>query len=136
MGALDSLAADRTTLMIAHRLATVVNADQIVVMRHGQVIEQGTHRQLVAADGTLIDGNLPDPARTDFHISDMQIDAKEPAVVYNGSADNQYLVVWSGETSATIDGKYDIYGQLVAADGTLINAAGPMAYPTRAPAKP
>ncbi|MEM7708829.1 MAG: ABC transporter ATP-binding protein/permease [Pseudomonadota bacterium] len=51
MGALDDLAANRTTLMIAHRLATVVNADQIVVMRDGHVVEQGSHQQLIAADG-------------------------------------------------------------------------------------
>lgn len=37
--------------MIAHRLSTVRNADNIVVMSEGQVVEQGTHTQLVAADG-------------------------------------------------------------------------------------
>ncbi len=51
LGALDQLADNRTTLMIAHRLATVVNADQIVVMSDGQVVEQGSHTQLLTADG-------------------------------------------------------------------------------------
>jgi ATP-binding cassette subfamily B protein len=41
----------RTTLVIAHRLATVLKADRIVVMDEGRVVEQGTHRQLVAAGG-------------------------------------------------------------------------------------
>jgi len=41
----------RTTLVIAHRLATILNCDRIVVMDGGQVVEQGTHAQLVAAGG-------------------------------------------------------------------------------------
>jgi ABC-type multidrug transport system fused ATPase/permease subunit len=41
----------RTTLVIAHRLSTIRNADQIVVMAQGQVVEAGTHDQLVAKDG-------------------------------------------------------------------------------------
>ena len=38
----------RTTVVIAHRLSTVINADNIVVFAHGEVVEQGTHRQLIA----------------------------------------------------------------------------------------
>jgi ATP-binding cassette subfamily B protein len=49
--ALERLMKDRTTLVIAHRLATVRAADRIVVMDQGRIIEQGTHAQLQAAGG-------------------------------------------------------------------------------------
>ena len=50
--ALESAMQGRTTLVIAHRLATVQQADRIVVLEHGRIVEQGTHTALVAAGGT------------------------------------------------------------------------------------
>ncbi|WP_306831700.1 ABC transporter transmembrane domain-containing protein [Neorhizobium huautlense] len=49
--ALDGLMKDRTTIVIAHRLATVLKADRIVVMENGHIVEQGTHHSLAADDG-------------------------------------------------------------------------------------
>ncbi|OYR50336.1 multidrug ABC transporter ATP-binding protein [Halorubrum sp. Ea1] len=48
---LDELAADRTTFVIAHRLSTVTDADTTLVLEDGEVVERGTHDDLLAADG-------------------------------------------------------------------------------------
>jgi ATP-binding cassette subfamily B protein len=50
-GELDRIARGHTTLVIAHRLSTVMDADQILVMDHGRILERGTHRDLLAAGG-------------------------------------------------------------------------------------
>jgi ATP-binding cassette, subfamily B, heavy metal transporter len=49
--ALREVAAEHTTLVIAHRLSTVVDADQILVMEHGRILERGTHAALLAEGG-------------------------------------------------------------------------------------
>jgi ATP-binding cassette subfamily B protein len=49
--ALDRVSRNRTTLVIAHRLSTIVGADEIIVLAAGEIVERGTHSQLLAKDG-------------------------------------------------------------------------------------
>ena len=49
--ALEPLLSERTALVIAHRLSTVLNADQILVMDHGRIVERGSHRELLSLNG-------------------------------------------------------------------------------------
>ncbi len=51
LDALQQLASHHTTLVIAHRLSTIVDADHILVMDQGNIVEQGSHQQLLAQDG-------------------------------------------------------------------------------------
>jgi len=46
-----SVAEGKTTFVIAHRLSTIRNADQILVLNHGEIIEQGNHETLLTANG-------------------------------------------------------------------------------------
>jgi ABC-type multidrug transport system fused ATPase/permease subunit len=52
---LETIMEDRTAIVIAHRLSTVKNADRIIVMKEGEIIEQGTHDGLLAQQGHYAD---------------------------------------------------------------------------------
>ena len=73
--ALNALAKGRTTVVIAHRLDTIVHADQILVLVGGKVVERGVHEELLAADG---------------HYAALwrsqQVDALEKALLVEGAA--------------------------------------------------
>ncbi len=49
--ALENLMKDRTTFVIAHRLSTIKNADRIIVVKDGGIVEEGTHTALLALEG-------------------------------------------------------------------------------------
>ena len=53
--ALDELLSDRTSFVIAHRLSTIRNADQVLVLDAGEIVERGTHSELLAAKGFYYD---------------------------------------------------------------------------------
>ena len=53
--ALDELCKGRTTLVVAHRLSTIKNADEIAVVSDGKIVEQGTHDELMAKQGMYYD---------------------------------------------------------------------------------
>src|SRR3546814_18917030 len=53
--ALNDISRSRTTIVIAHRLSTVIDADEIVVMDAGRIVERGSHAQLLLRDGVSAD---------------------------------------------------------------------------------
>ncbi|HTT78444.1 MAG TPA: ATP-binding cassette domain-containing protein, partial [Stellaceae bacterium] len=83
--ALDRLSRGRTTLVLAHRLSSVIGADRILVLGHGRVVEDGRHAELIRRDGpyrALMGGQAEERAGDlDFAIDELRAEAGEPAAV-------------------------------------------------------
>ena len=80
--AMDRLMVGRTSFIIAHRLSTIRNADLILVMRDGDIVEQGNHRDLLARDGfyaELYNSQFEHPSQEeDLIVSEMKMPGKRP----------------------------------------------------------
>ncbi|TLS76333.1 ABC transporter ATP-binding protein, partial [Photobacterium damselae subsp. damselae] len=61
--ALENIQDGRTVITVAHRLSTIQNADQILVMSGGKIVQRGTHRELIAQDGDYRDLYLSQKAQ-------------------------------------------------------------------------
>ncbi len=77
--ALDAALTGRTAIVIAHRLSTIVNADRILVINEGQVVEQGTHEDLLARGGLYADLYRTQRDRDHEEVGIRRIDAAAPA---------------------------------------------------------
>ena len=77
--ALNNVAVDRTMVVIAHRLSTIRGADNIVVMSEGQVVEQGAHAELLAANGAYARLVRAQDLKQEGAGSDGEVDPKEEA---------------------------------------------------------
>lgn len=81
--ALDSASRDRTTIVIAHKLATIRNADNIVVMSQGSIVEQGRHEELVSMEGvyaTLVKAQDLAPSNADKDLESGEESASDDAL--------------------------------------------------------
>lgn len=99
--ALDRATRGRTTISIVHRLSTVKNADNIIVMRSGKIIEEGSHQELIAANGTY--ASMVRLQSVNNHMSQTPISNKEVTEVEDEASEPEnieFVPQSTGSTSA------------------------------------
>lgn len=82
--ALDRVSKSRTTVVIAHKLATVMKADNIIVVGQGEILEQGTHQELLEKKGAyakLVSAQQLDHSRLTDHEEEEESDAESASAV-------------------------------------------------------
>lgn len=103
----------RTVIVVAHRLSTIENADKIIVLDHGQIVEQGSHRELLKHNGLYA-----------------QLVQKQIMGGGAGAADGDSTTVASGKSGASTPTTMSYYGTVSA---TAAAAVSPVQTPTRLP---
>lgn len=109
--ALNNIAKGRTMIVIAHRLSTIQTADKIVVMSKGEVIEQGTHLELLQQRGAY--SRLVQAQNLGYDSDEDMIDSKEGNMDLDGVSRRETRVSVAADPSSTIDSTIDCnYGLL------------------------
>lgn len=97
--ALDAAAVGRTTIVIAHRLSTIRTADNIVVMKDGRIVEQGTHDALIESDGAY--AALVQAQRLRHNDEEQSISSEEEKAAMTTEAELDKIATRKSETSAS-----------------------------------
>jgi ATP-binding cassette subfamily C protein CydCD len=121
--ALDRLMVGRTTLILAHRLSSVIGADRILVLRQGQVAQTGTHAALIRQPGPYADLMVPQLAEGDGSVQELieaggDVERPVTAPVVAALSDDAASVTWPQTIRTLLHFVKPYWGQMVVTLGT------------------